>query len=142
MKISTKGRYGIRLMTELGLNYNKNVMPLKKIATNQDISEKYLEQIINQLNKSGLVKSIRGSQGGYTLAYPPQEITVGQVLRVLEGSLTPVSCLEYDGDGCERAKLCAALDIWKEINTVVNEIVDKYTIADLVVKHNEKLGKL
>ena len=90
MKISTRGRYGIRLMLALALNYNNGTIPLKTIAKDQGISEKYLEQIINPLTKSGLVKSFRGAQGGYTLTNPPEATTVGEILRVLEGSLWTV----------------------------------------------------
>ena len=89
MKISTKGRYGLRMMTDLAVYYDQGLVPLKEIAARQEISEKYLEQIMMQLNRSGLVRSVRGAQGGYTLARPPREITVGMVLRVMEGS--PVS---------------------------------------------------
>ena len=93
MKISTKGRYGIRLMLSLALHYDKGTLALKSIAREQDISEKYLEQIINPLTKSGLVKSYRGAQGGYILTREPKDITIGEVLRILEGSLSPVDCV-------------------------------------------------
>lgn len=142
MKISTKGRYGVRLMTELGLNYSKSIIPLKEIAISQDISQKYLEQIINQLNKAGLVKSIRGSQGGYTLSRAPEKISLGQILKVLEGSMAPVSCLEYDGDGCERAHNCSSLPIWKELDEAIHHIIDKYTLADIVSSQAELNSKL
>ena len=93
MKISTKGRYGLRLMVDLAVHYEQGLVPLKEIAVRQEISEKYLEQIMMQLNRSGLVRSVRGAQGGYCLAQPPESITVGAVLRVMEGSLAPVDCV-------------------------------------------------
>ena len=99
MKISTKGRYGLRLMVELALVYRQRLLPLKEVAKNQDISDKYLEQIIAPLGKSGLVVSVRGAQGGYALSRDPSEITVRDVLRAVEGGMALVDCL---GDGCER----------------------------------------
>ena len=97
MKISTKGRYGLRLMTDLAVYYDQGLIPLKEIAARQEISEKYLEQIMMQLNRSGLVRSVRGAQGGYRLAKPPEDITAGAVLRVLEGSLCPLEPPERRG---------------------------------------------
>ena len=106
MKISTRGRYGIRLMLALALNYNNGTIPLKTIAKDQGISEKYLEQIINPLTKSGLVKSFRGAQGGYMLTNPPEATTVGEILRVLEGSLSPVDCVDHPN--CANSDHCAS----------------------------------
>ena len=94
MKISTKGRYALRLMLDLAVNYTGEYITIKNIAKRQEISEKYLEQIITQLSKAGFVKSARGAQGGYMLARTPAEYTVGEILRLLEGSLAPVACLE------------------------------------------------
>ena len=113
MKISTRGRYGIRLMLALALNYNNGTIPLKTIAKDQGISEKYLEQIINPLTKSGLVKSFRGAQGGYTLTNPPEATTVGEILRVLEGSLSPVDCVDHPN--CANSDHCVSLSIWKKM---------------------------
>ena len=98
MKISTKRRYGLRLMTDLAVYHDQGLIPLKEIAARQEISEKYLEQIMMQLNRSGLVRSVRGAQGGYMLAKTPEDITVGAVLRVLEGSLCPVDCVDGAGE--------------------------------------------
>ena len=134
MKISTKGRYGLRLMLELAANYENGNIPLKYISQKQNISDKYLEQIINTLNKAGLVKSVRGSQGGYRLHTSPDKITVGQVLRVLEGPLTPVSCV--DNEDCELKATCLTYPLWKELNDAIANVVDNKTLADLLVNAN------
>ena len=137
MKISTKGRYGIRLMLCLALQYEKSGhMPLKMIAQQQEVSEKYLEQIINPLTKAGLVQSFRGAQGGYALIQNPSEITVGTILRILEGSLSPVDCLEHSN--CKRADFCASLSLWQKIKTAIDDIVDNTTLADLVAEYHSK----
>ena len=122
MKISTRGRYGIRLMLALALNYNNGTIPLKTIAKDQGISEKYLEQIINPLTKSGLVKSFRGAQGGYMLTNPPEATTVGEILRVLEGSLSPVDCVDHPN--CANSDHCVSLSIWKKMKVALDEVVD------------------
>lgn len=136
MRISTKGRYGIRLMLRLGLQYGKNHISLKVISKEQGISEKYLEQIISPLSKAGLVISFRGAQGGYSLTKAPEEITVGEILRILEGSLSPVDCL--DKVACERTDSCASVFLWKRLKDAVDNIVDNTTLADLVNEYNEK----
>lgn len=138
MKISTKGRYGIRLMLCLALNYNNGHMPLNMIAKEQGISEKYLEQIINPLTKAGLTTSFRGAQGGYSLSKEPSQITVGSVLRVLEGSLSPVDCL--DNGVCEKANFCTSLSLWQKIKDAVDEVVDNTTLEDLVEEYHAKNG--
>lgn len=133
MKLSTKGRYGVRAMFELALHYPKAPIPLKDIAMNQDISEKYLEQIFSALRKMGLVKSIRGMQGGYELTSSPQDITVGQILRVLEGDLAPVDCILDESVGkCDRYDSCVTKYIWKRIGESINDIVDSISLQDLV----------
>ena len=132
MKISTRGRYGIRLMLALALNYNNGTIPLKTIAKDQGISEKYLEQIINPLTKSGLVKSFRGAQGGYILTRKPEEYTVGMILRAAEGSLAPVSCLDEDINHCEHAGRCTTLTIWQQLKEAIDNVVDNTTLADLI----------
>ncbi len=129
MKISTRGRYGIRLMLALALQYGSGTVPLKNIAKDQNISEKYLEQIINPLTKSGLVKS-------YALNRPPEEITVGEVLRVLEGSLSPVSCVDHPG--CPNFDSCVSLSIWKRMKEAVDQVVDDITLADMAKEYAEK----
>ena len=132
MKISTRGRYGIRLMLALALNYNNGTIPLKTIAKDQGISEKYLEQIINPLTKSGLVKSFRGAQGGYQLARHPSEYTVGDILRITEGSLAPVACLEHEPVDCPRVDECITLSFWRGLYDTINNYVDSVTLEDLV----------
>ena len=130
MKISTKGRYGLRLMTDLAVYHDQGLIPLKEIAARQEISEKYLEQIMMQLNRSGLVRSVRGAQGGYMLAKTPEDITVGAVLRVLEGSLCPVDCVAGAGD-CPRMARCATIGVWTRLKEAVESVVDHTTLADL-----------
>lgn len=138
MKISTKGRYALRLMLDLAVNYTGEYITIKNIAKRQEISEKYLEQIITQLSKAGFVKSARGAQGGYMLARTPAEYTVGEILRLLEGSLAPVACLEDNHVNCARASECVTLEIWLQLEKAINNVVDNITLADLVKRHNEK----
>lgn len=142
MKISTKGRYAVRVMLDLALNNNGECIKVKDIAARQGISEKYLEQIIAVLNKAGYVKSVRGAQGGYRIARDPKEYTVGMILRLTEGSLAPVACLEENYGECERCDTCETLDVWKDIYKAINEVVDGVTIADLVEKRNRRLESL
>ena len=136
MKISTKGRYAVRLMVDLAENYNKGYIPIKKIAERQNISDKYLEQIISSLSHSGLVKSIRGAGGGYMLADDPENITVGKILRLTEGSLAPVACLEGAVNTCDRVDKCPTLPIWQKIYDAVNNVVDNVSLADLIEENN------
>ncbi len=136
MKISTKGRYGIRLMLSLALHYENGTMALKAIAKEQDISEKYLEQIINPLTKSGLVKSFRGAQGGYILTKHPNDISIGEILRILEGSLAPVDCV--DNLMCENSDNCVSLSIWKKMKDAVDNVVDNISLGDLIEEYNSK----
>ena len=131
MKISTKGRYGLRLMVDLAVHYEQGLVPLKEIAVRQEISEKYLEQIMMQLNRSGLVRSVRGAQGGYSLAQAPENITVGAVLRVMEGSLAPVDCVAGDGPACDRMDQCVTITVWRKLNDAIQGVVDAITLRDL-----------
>ena len=132
MKISTKGRYALRLMMDLAMNNTGEPVRIKDIAARQEISDKYLEQIISTLNKAGYVKSIRGPQGGYMLTKAPEKYTVGMILRLTEGSLAPVSCLEDEVNTCPRQDGCATLRLWQMLNTAISDIVDKVTLADVV----------
>lgn len=132
MKISTKGRYALRLMMDLAMNNTGEPVRIKDIAARQEISDKYLEQIISTLNKAGYVKSIRGPQGGYRLTKAPEQYTVGMILRLTEGSLAPVSCLEDEVNTCPRQDGCATLRLWQMLNTAISDIVDKVTLADVV----------
>lgn len=132
MKISTKGRYALRLMIDLAIHNTGEPISLKDVARRQEISDKYLEQIISILNKAGYVKSIRGAQGGYMLKKAPKDYTVGMILRVTEGSLAPVDCVEEGMAECERMNECATVLIWQKINEAVNNVVDNITLEDLV----------
>ncbi len=137
MKISTKGRYALRLMLDLALHSSGSAIPLKEVAERQEISDKYLEQIVTQLSRAGLVRSVRGAGGGYLLTRTPEEYPVGEILRVLEGSLAPVSCA--DGAGCcARAGRCVTMEVWQEIRAAVAGVVDHMTLADLVRRYHEK----
>ncbi|MCI5621261.1 MAG: Rrf2 family transcriptional regulator [Lachnospiraceae bacterium] len=132
MKISTKGRYALRLMIDIGMHDETEPVRLKDVAERQDISMKYLEQIIAVLVRAGYVRSVRGPQGGYRLAKTPKEYTVGMVLRQVEGDLAPVSCLEGEVNYCERQADCVSLRIWRELDQAIRGVVDKYTLADLI----------
>lgn len=132
MKISTKGRYALRLMVDLAMNNNGEMVRIKEIAERQHISEKYLEQIISVLKKAGFVRSLRGSQGGYQLAKKPEEYTVGAILRLTEGSMAVVSCLEDEENQCTRANQCVSLKIWTMIDDAVSDVIDHVTLQDMV----------
>ena len=132
MKISTKGRYALRLMLDIALNDAKTPVRIKDIAERQQISDKYLEQIVSSLNKAGFVKSFRGNNGGYMLAKKPEEYTVGMILRLIEGSLAPVACLDDDINNCTRADRCPTLILWEKLYDAISEVVDNITLADLI----------
>lgn len=132
MKISTKGRYALRLMLDIALNDAEAPVRIKDIAERQQISDKYLEQIVSSLNKAGLVKSLRGPQGGYRLTKKPEEYTVGMILRLIEGSLAPVACLDDEVNTCKRADRCATLILWKKLYEAISDVVDSITLADLI----------
>ena len=133
MKLSTKGRYGLKAMLDIALNMKDGVVAIKNISKRQGISEPYLEQLFSSLKKAELVKSTRGSMGGYVLASPPEQITVGQILRALEGSLAPVDCvLETDAHQCDRVDCCVVKGVWTKIRDSVNQVVDSISLQDLV----------
>ena len=136
MKISTRGRYAVRVMLDLALHNTGEYIKVKDIARRQDISEKYLEQIISILNKAGFVRSVRGAQGGYQIADDPKKYTIGMVLRLTEGSLSPVACLDTTPNQCERCDTCETLEVWKRLSDAINNVVDDVTIQDLVDRHN------
>jgi Rrf2 family protein len=141
MKISTKGRYALRLMIDLATNNTGVPISLKDVAKRQGISDKYLEQITAVLNKAGYVKSVRGAQGGYMLRRDPKEYTVGMILRLTEGSLAPVNCVEDDDYVCDRADGCVTVIVWKKINDAINEVVDGITLQDLLDWQSEQNGQ-
>lgn len=139
MKISTKGRYAVRVMLDLACNSTGECIKVKSIAARQNLSEKYLEQIISILNKAGYVKSVRGANGGYKLTREPKDYTVGSILRLTEGSLAPVACLDSpDGTvDCERCDSCDTLPLWKDLQDAINNVVDNVTLADLLKKPDD-----
>ena len=132
MKISTKGRYALRLMLDLAMYSAGGPVCLKDVARRQQISDKYLEQIIATLNKAGYVRSIRGAQGGYLLKKDPAEYTVGMILRLTEGDLAPVGCVGAEKEECERKEGCVTTRIWQQINDAVSQVVDNITLADML----------
>ena len=136
MRISTKGRYAVRLMLDLAINDTGEPIRLRDVARRQGISEKYLEQIISILNKAGFVRSVRGPAGGYSLAKSTEDYTVGMILRLTEGALSPVECAMDESGVCEREENCAARMLWKKLGDAINEVVDKVTLEDLVSWQN------
>lgn len=137
MKISTKGRYAMRMMIDLGQHRADGYIALKDVARRQNISKKYLEQIVPLLNKAELLRTNRGYQGGYALSKEPEKYTVGEILRVTEGSLAPVSCLQYEKNDCPRRADCATLPIWEGLYKVITDYLDGITLADVIDKLND-----
>jgi len=137
MKISTKGRYALRMMTDLAAHADDGYIPIKAVAERQGISDKYLEQIISILSRAGYVRSVRGAGGGYMLTNPPEKYTVGMILRLTEGSLAPVSCLDGEVNTCQRKDSCPTLFVWQKIYDAVNSVVDSITIADILQREGD-----
>lgn len=140
MKISTKGRYALRMLLDLAEHSGERSVSLKEIAERQNISKKYLEQIVPILNRSDILRTNRGFQGGYRLARTPDKYTVGEILRLTEGSLAPVACLETDPIECERCESCATVSMWKGLYKVINEYLDGVTLQDLLDSKNQNGG--
>lgn len=140
MKISAKGRYALRFMIDLAEHDEGKYIALKEISRRQEISIKYLEQIVVILSRAGYVKSVRGSQGGYRLAKQPENYTAGDILRLIEGPLAPVACLDDDVNQCPRQTSCSTLKFWEGLYTAVNDYVDSVTLADLMRQHSENAG--
>lgn len=138
MKISTKGRYAIRLMLDIAQHSDGGNVSIKDVSERQGISVKYLEQIVNMLSKAGYLRSRRGSQGGYRMAKEPGAYTVGDILRVTEGDISPVACLEEEENQCPRAAECPTIDFWQGLYKTINDYLDSTTIADLIKKAEEK----
>lgn len=138
MVFSTKGRYALRLMVDLTLHNSGEYIALKDVSQRQNISVKYLEQIVPLLSKAGMLKSVRGPQGGYKLSKSPREYTAGDILRITEGSLSPIPCLENGADGCERRNECTTLDFWKGLYKAVTDYVDSVTLEDLAEVYKAK----
>jgi len=139
MRISTKIRYGARAMLELASHYGEGPIELKGIAKQENISLKYLEQVVIPLRTAGLVKSVRGSRGGYSLAKPPSEICLMDVVEILEGPLNLIDCLG-DPKACQRSSLCVTRDIWKEVSEAIYRIFHSVTLEDMVNRRKEKRG--
>ena len=131
MKISTKGRYALRVMIDLAINNNGTFISLKEISERQGISNKYLEQIISLLNKAGFLETARGNNGGYKLVKNPEEYKVGEILRATEGDLAPIYCLTEEGE-CEKQQNCRTFSFWKGLDDVINDYVDSKTLADFL----------
>lgn len=132
MKISTKGRYAVRLMLDIAQHSAAGNVSLKDVSERQDISLKYLEQIVNMLCKAGLLRSQRGAQGGYKMLRKPEEYTIGDIIRVTEGTMAPVSCLEDKENQCPRANQCQTVKFWTGLYNAVNNYLDGTTLADLM----------
>lgn len=132
MLISTRGRYALRIMLELAQYDQSPYMPLPLIAEKQGISEKYLESVVSLLVKGGLVEGVRGKGGGYRLRRPLQDYSAGEILRLTEGSLAPVSCLEGEENACPRAGQCHTLPMWTKLEGLINSYLDSVTLADLL----------
>lgn len=142
MKISTKGRYALRVMLDMAINSNGECIKVKDLSQRQNLSDKYLEQIISILNRAGFVRSIRGAQGGYLLTREPKDYTVGDIIRLTEGSLAPVACLEDEVNDCERKEQCDTLWVWEELYGAINKVVDGITLQDLVDRRKKRLEVL
>ena len=140
MKISTKGRYALRLMVDLARHKESGFIALKDVAERQNISKKYLEQIVPVLNGSGLLITNRGNKGGYKLSKPASEYTVGDILRITEGSIAPVSCLETEVNYCDRKDCCQTLFVWEGLYNVVNEYLDGITVQDILDRESAVNG--
>ncbi len=132
MMISTRGRYALRVMTDLAEHPDAGYIPLRQIAQRQDISEKYLESILKALVHGGLLEGVRGKGGGYRLTRPAEQVTVGNILRLTEDSLAPVACLDAGAAPCPRAAACRTLPMWKRLDTLINNFFDGVTLADLI----------
>ena len=137
MKISTKGRYALRMLLDLAMHESEGFVALKDIAKRQNISKKYLEQIVPLLNKSNLLKTNRGYQGGYMLSKSPEHYTVGEILRISEGNLCPVSCLQYEPNDCPRANDCMTLYVWQGLYKAITDYLDGITLQDIIDKYSE-----
>lgn len=137
MRVSTKGRYALRLIIDIAVNSAKKPVSIKDVSIRENISDKYLEQIISILNSGGIVRSVRGPQGGYMLRKSPEDITVGMILRLTEGTISPVACVEEDSPTCNRMTVCSTYELWKRLNQAIADVLDTTTIADLIANRPE-----
>jgi Rrf2 family iron-sulfur cluster assembly transcriptional regulator len=131
MMVSTRGRYALRVMIDLAEHGNGSFIPLRDVAERQDISEKYLESILSVLSKAGFVRGLRGKGGGYQLTRAPSAYTVGSILKLTEGSLAPVACLDCHPNPCEKAASCRTLPMWEKLDRLVDEYLESVTVEDL-----------
>ncbi len=138
MRLSTRGRYALRMMLDIALHPDEPSVSLKSIAQRQNISVKYLEQIVTPLVRGGYLRANRGAQGGYQLNRPLDEYTVGMILRTIEGSLAPVACIEEGAEACERQSQCVTVEIYRKIDEAIDQVVDHFTLKDLVELQYEK----
>lgn len=134
MMISTRGRYALRVMTDLAEHNSGEFIPLKEVVQRQDISQKYLESIMTKLSKAGFVEGAHGKGGGYRLSRSPEEYKVGDILMLTEGTLAPVSCLECGAKPCSKASQCRTLNMWKKLHNMISEFLDGITLADLMAE--------
>lgn len=142
MKLSTKGRYGLKAMYDIACREKpKEPVSLKAIAEKNNLSEQYLEQIFSILKKSGLVKSVRGAQGGYILSRPAEEITVGDIIRVLDGPIAPAVCVLDESDACAIEDSCPTKAVWKKIKDSVDDVIDNITLYDMIIEQRINLSK-
>lgn len=132
MLISTRGRYALRVLIDMAEHQADGYVPLKEIANRQEISEKYLESIVKTLVKDGILTGLRGKGGGYRLCSSPEHYTVGRILSLTEGSLSPVACLEAGASACSRSQVCRTLSMWEGLDNLINEYLNRYTLADLM----------
>ena len=139
MLISTRGRYAPRVLVDLAEQNTSEYIPLKEIAVRQHISQKYSESIMTLLSKAGMVEGIHGKGGGYRLSREPADYKIGDVLRLTEGTLAPVSCLECGSDPCERADECRTLPMWIKLDEMINDYLDDISVADLMKQENKGL---
>ena len=137
MRLSTRGRYGVRALLDVALYSDGNPVLLKDIAKRQAISVQYLEQLISPVVKAGVLRSIRGARGGVALTKPPEEVKLSQVIQILEGSIAPVKCVD-DPKACSRSDFCAIRDVWEEMNRAMLQVLESTTLQDLVERHREK----
>jgi Rrf2 family cysteine metabolism transcriptional repressor len=137
MKLSTKGRYGTRAMLDLALHHGERPIQLRDIASRQQISERYLEQLALTLKAGGLLKSVRGAKGGFTLSKPPSEIRLIDIVQTLEGVICPVACID-DPESCSRVDACVTRDIWGDLGRAMTQVLESQTLQDLVARHREK----
>ncbi|WP_026510100.1 MULTISPECIES: RrF2 family transcriptional regulator [unclassified Butyrivibrio] len=140
MKISTKGRYALRVLIDLALHNTGEYISLKDISARQNLTVKYLEQIVSPLGKAGFLQSMRGNNGGHRLAKAPSEICIGDVLRIMEGDLAPIGCIQGEEVLCPKVNECPTIEFWVGLDRVVNDYVNSYTLQDLV-KQTADLAK-